>query len=479
MKTLAQIVAVIFILLPVLNNLSHAQRTTPNNDNIIRLISNAVDETNQFEVTPLTPTLPGAYYSHLWWSGDNSFSFAAQPKHNHHNSTGNTVFPHVKMTDITTENYGNGGPPPLTFDFTTLTVDDPTPITGLLSGNNHVYVQNYRNAVIRDTMYLIVTYGNYNSVNVTGDIIINVGEHAEIIDDILDLNEHYYLPNMEEWDSGSMTISFQDLSAFEERSILIPVVINDNEEDSLEMVIELRRAGWEIQNIEGVDFFHISPKVAYSHDPNQMIEHSNARNQCDYRGGKIHYTVKFQNEGEGKTCYVRVECHLDDKVDLSSITGIKVPDCFDSCARGPIYKRYNSSGGFCSFWSIDSSTRVLTIEMNNLVLFNINDANLPCLDRARGQIEFDILVKDDYLFGPPVLAYSKIFFDKNEPIITNIAVTGCLAPVPLDQGGGFQSLEDSVICKYKWYILGGLLGLILILLILLARKKKRREETTK
>lgn len=473
MKTLTHIVALVLISLSLFENSSQAQV------NRIRMISNTVDDTNQFEVTPLTPSLPGAYYSHLWWSGDNSFSFAAQPKHNHRNSTGNAAFPQVKMTDITTENYGNGGPPPLTIDFTTLTADDPTPISDLLTGNNHVYVQNYRNAVIRDTMYLIITYGNYNSANVNGDIIIKIDDDAEIIHAILDDNEQYYLPNKENWDSSTNTLSFDDLPAFEERSILIPVLVNETEKDSLEMVIELRRAGWEVQNIEGVDLFHIAPTVAYSHDPNQMIEHSNAKNQCDYRGGKIHYTVQFQNEGEGTTSYIRVECQLDDKVDLGSITGIKVPDCFDSCSPGPIYGRYNSNGGRCSFWSIDSSTRVLTFEMNNIQLWNINDPNLPSIDRARAQIEFDILVKDDYLFGPPVLAYSKIFFDKNEPIITNIATTGCLAPVPLDQGGGFQSSEDSIICEYKWFVLGGLLGLILILLILLARKKKRQEEASK
>ena len=483
MKTLTHILTVILTLLPIFSSLSQGPPytnpfTSPDTTDRIRIISMAPD-TNQFEVTPLKPSKKGAFFSHLWWSGDNCFSFADKPSHNHKNTLGNPSFPDVKMTDITTESYGNGGPPPLTYHFT---IEDTSGTFAnskvVLDSGTYIYVQNYRNAVIDDIMYMIVTYGNSYPYVLNGKLKFDVGDHAVIDHDILTDNPHY-LSNGETWNSGTEEFEFVGLGIGEERSILIPVKILDNEEEALELRVDFYRFNIPENAAMGRDFYTISPTVAHSHDPNQMIEHSTAKNQCDYRGGKIHYTVKFQNEGEGRTRYIRVECHLDDKVDLESITGIKVPACFDSCAAGPIYGRYNSNTKNCSFWSVDHSTRILTFEMHNIYLYNVNDPNLPSIDMARDQIEFDILVKDDYLFGPPVLAYSKIYFDKNDAIVTNICETGCSSPVPLDQGGGFQGSDDSFICKYKCYILGGLLGLILLLLILLARKKKRRNATSK
>jgi hypothetical protein len=434
---------------------------------------------NQFEVLPLLPSRRGAYFTHLWWSGDNSFSFAASPTHNHITPGSVGVSTDYLMTDITTENYGTGGPPPLTYSFTTQSMGGD--YRKILSGDTTIFVQAYRNAVIDDTMYLIITYANpLNGDALTGQIKLDVGPHAEIWWSTLSKNRHF-LPNGETWNASTQTIDFIGMPPSEERSILIPVKINSNEEDALEMRVDYihphnTNPGGEI----GTNYFPISPAVAHSHDPNLMLEHSDVKTHCDYRGGNIHYTVKFQNEGSGPTKYVRVVCHFDDKVDLHKITGIKVPKYFQGVCRtdNNIRMTYDKSVG--AIHSIDYVKRTLTIEMHHLILETINDSDVPFLDMTRDQIEFDILVSDNYLFGPPVLSYSEIFFDREAAIITNIAKTGCASAIPLDAGGGFQCKDLSFICKYKWWFVGGMgLLLLLIILLLLRRRKRNQKEGNK
>lgn len=472
MKTIVNSLAIFFMLTTAFSSFS--QGTTPDTTDKIYLSQNAALD-NVFEVLPLTPSRRGAFFSHLWWSGDNSFSFAAKPIHNHRTprSTGNsTVF---KMTDIVTESYGTGGPPPLTYTFTGLSTGGA--FKEILTGDTIIHVQTYRNAVIKDTMYLIITYANPISDLLSGSLKIDVGPHAEVSTQTLERNKHFR-PNGETWDSISQTISFTDMAPSGERSILIPVKINSTDEKNLNMRVDYEfGANGNPGNVIGKNYFPISATVAHSHDPNLMIEHSDVNTQCDYRGGKIHYTVMFQNEGTGPTEYVRVVCHFDDKVDLNTIDSIKVPAFYSSgCGEdNNIKMRYVNCRR--AIWSIDHSQRTLTIEMDHLILESIMDPNLPFIDMTRDQIEFDILVKDNYLFGPPVLSYSEIFFNTNKAIVTNLAKTGCVAPVPLDKGGGFQCEESSFVCKYKWWFLGGILALILLLLILLARKKKKRNET--
>ena len=410
-----------------------SQITTPANSNTINQTGQG-NGVNEYEVVPLTPSQNGAYFSHLWWSGDNDFSFVEVPQHTHHDTKGNPGFPQVKMTAITTENYGTGGPPPLTYTFTT-NIGNTSPRRVLPTGTD-IYMQNYRNAVIGDVMYVIISYGNSTGRPINGTVKLDVGIHARVENSIL--NDHpHFMSNGERWDQNRNECTFTDLGPGEERSILVPVEILRNEEDQLDMRVDLLKGNsQEHMNQLGQDYFMIHPSVAHSHDPNLMLQHSDAKNRCDYRNGRIHYTVKFQNEGTGPTNYVRVECQLDDKVDLNAISGLVFPDFYTTNQSGTIVGSNDPGAG--ALYHIDRVNRVITFEMHDLRLESINDPNLTNLELARDQIEFDILVKNNYVFGPATVAQSVIFFDKNDPIETNQVETICGDPLPKDKGGGFQ-----------------------------------------
>ncbi|MFK7784846.1 MAG: hypothetical protein AB8B56_07015 [Crocinitomicaceae bacterium] len=425
-----------------ISNTAFSQTTTPQNVNTI----NHTDQgngVNEYEVVPLTPSQNGAYFSHLWWSGDNSFTFVDVPQHVHESTKGNPSFPVVKMTDITTENYGTGGPPPLTYTFLT-DVGNSSP-RQVLSPGNDIYVQNYRNAVIGDVMYLIVSYGNSGARPINGSLKFELGPHARVANGVLSDHPHF-LSNGERWDPNRNECTFENLFPGKERSILIPVDILQNEEDLLELRVDLYKGrAQEHTNQMGIDYYSLSANVAHSHDPNMMLESSDAQNECDYRNGKIHYTVKFQNEGTGPTSYVRVVCQLDNKVDMDRISGIEFPDFYSTHSAGTIVNSHDPGAG--GIYHIDKTNRRIIFEMHDLRLESVNDPNLTNLELSRDQVEFDILVKSNYVFGPATMAVSAIYFDKNDPIETNEVQTICGDPVPENQGGGFQELIDTQIKK--------------------------------
>lgn len=437
----------------IVTSFGYAQTTTPQNTASITH-THLGSGKNKYEVVNLVHTQPQSVFAHLWWSGDNAFSFVANPVHVHDRNHFNPQNPIVKMTDITTENYGNGGPPPLTYEFLT-NIGNTSPRNVLTPGNS-IYMQHYRNAVIGDTMYLIVSYNNLSGNVANGTLKFDVGVHAKIIDSMFTSHRHF-LPNGETWDANRGECVFTNAQDGKERSVLIPVRILQNEEDLLPMRVDLSMNGGDLPAILGQGYYEIQPAVARSHDPNLMLESSDAKNQCDYRNGKIHYTIKFQNTGDGPTEYVRVECFLDDKVNLNSITGIEFPDFYTTHSAG-------SMSGFASgvpakaIYEIDRANRKIIFEMYGLVLYGTGDPNLTNLELSRDQVEFDILVKNNYTFGPATTTYSRIYFDKNDFIETNTVSTQCGDPIPEGQGGGFQVVTPtvSVWVKWKWYIISGL-----------------------
>jgi hypothetical protein len=442
--------------------ISQQQNTTPQGTDYIQCnLDVGGNGIHEYEFVALQPIPSGAHNAHLWWSGDNAFYFAPTPLHAHPVSGSPYT---ARMTDIVTENYGNGGPPPLTFTYTTRGGNKSPQV--VLDPGMRIYMQNYRNAVIGDTMYLIVTYGNNTGSKMNGRLTFDVGSYGQIVDNMITTTHRHFLPNNEQWDANRDECTFGDLNIGEERSILIPVLIQQNQEDELTMRVDFyQEYQEEHENQLGINYYELSATVAESHDPNLMLESSDAQNQCDYRNGTIHYTVKFQNVGDTATKYVRVETTLDNKVDMDKITGIELPAVFNGAydSTSSIVGSHDQGRG--AIVHIDKANRKIIFELHDLRLWGTGQTTLTDLELTRDQVEFDIKVKSNYVFGPATTASSLIFFDDNDPIATNEVETICGDPLPESQGGGFQKTKPTFWEKWKWYIISiaaavvGLLGL--------------------
>lgn len=157
----------------------------------------------------------------------------------------------------------------------------------------------------------------------------------------------------------------------------------------------------------------IEQVVVGSYDPNdKLVDPSVLSPQEVAVGTPVRYTVRFQNTGTAEALLVRISDTLDTRLDLSSF-------------------RFLCSSHACS-WYIE----------NGVLSFIFQDINLPdsTSDEAasHGFASFEITPSSDLVLGESVANIAGIYFDYNEPVITEPAVftveettdvTEMLAPV--------------------------------------------------
>lgn len=412
---------------------------------------------------------PAAFYSYLWWMGDNGYSFSASPDYAFQASRVNKP---IFVNSVTTGNYSTGGPPPLSYYI------EPTrgvfnPISFFPNNQQNLDIHHYRNAVIDDTLYLIVNYKVPHSLpqngNYSGSISIDIPSSVSLVSNFVN-NQNTLLPNGEVF-NGSNEWSFQNLNANEERSILIPVKINPSEEKELNFPVQLIIDKYSNEEkIEGVTYSSVTVNIAESHDPNQMLAYDEAKFDCDYGGKAIDYVVQFQNVGKVSTNYVKVVCHLDEKLDFNSIDNVnfKIPDVY----QGVISTAQNAGNNpQRATYEIDAANHILTFDFFGLFLLSPEDPNCTNLDLTRDQVEFTINLLPNYRFGDPVVSSAEIIFDINPSIVTNETAVICGDPLPLNNGGGFYNTSPPWNTTYTVtavlvVVLGGLIGMV--------RKRRKR-----
>jgi len=415
------------------------------------------------------PVLNGAaaFYSYLWWMGDNGFRFTPAPQYSFQQNIANTS---ITVSMVATGNYSTGGPPPLHLTMAPKT-GSSQPIS-VFSNNENLLVQNYRNAVVGDFMYLIVSYKAPNNFNpgsaYSGTISVENPDNTTIVTSI-NGGANSFTPNQESYD-GDVSWSFTDLVYGEERSILIPIEILPNDDERLIFNVHLNfEESTTEELISGVNFVALETVVAESHDPNQLIAHSNALNDCDYGGKLINYTVHFQNEGEGATQYVKVVCLLDEKLDLSSIDNIEVPNVYNGAYQ--LKNSQNSVNGLQCDYFIDLDNHQVIFEFYGLILLSPTDTNCRNLNLTREQVSFSINLLPNYRFGPKVISSAEITFDSNPIIETNQTLVGCQDPLSEENGGGFYEVNTSPI-KTKFIIIGAIILLFVGVIVNQKVKKK-------
>lgn len=389
----------------------------------------------QYTFKGLSPSQAGAFFSHLWWFGDNQFSFEHRPT---------TVFPAAGTYTVfaaPTENYGTGGPPPKT------AVSNPTSgaqiNSRVLGSGNSLKIQHYRNAVPDDTLYLLLTYALpsplISSATFSGSIDLITDQQVQIASSYINNHPEFY-PNAEIFDQNK-SWKFSDLRTGEERTILIPIEVNGAYQEVVTFQAFLNIDGYEMPPSEGVSQYSLRIPVTESHDPNFMLENSEAERECDFGGEPIRYKVHFQNVGDTTTKYVQVQCHLDSKLNISTLSDIQLPKEYQNAhfRRAPLNNAYVPGAG--PIYSYDETNHVLTFEFNDLVLRTTQDPTCKDLDLTRSSVEFTIRVLPNYKFGPAIVSQASIIFDNNPPITTNEVSTVCMDPM---RPGGFYR-QDSTI----------------------------------
>lgn len=438
-------------------------------------IENGNDE-HQYQISTPVPALPqGVFYSYLWWFGDNGFRFDSMPAYTHFDRVITTTTTNNLL--VLTENYGTAGPPPANFT-TDRHTNAGVPFTVLTQGNS-LLLQNYRNPVPNDSLYLILTYKNNTENTLNGNLRLELDPALTVVNSFGATYPQVY-PNGETFVQGTSdpTWSFQNLKPNMERSILILVYVSPAADGDVNMRAYLEAGSPPKEPlVNGQDFYEIVAGVENSHDPNMMGEDSDGAGLCTKDEDTITYRVKFQNIGDGPTRYVKVVSYLDDKVDLSTIHDVTFPARY-----GPQQIQEASLNGYnlldnnvWAVWDVDQANKTISFEMNQIILRSVFDPGVTNLDWTRDEVSFKIKVKSNYKFGPETKAYSEITFDDNDMIQTDTVSSACMDPLPLDNGGGFTKPDPINISGYPtWvFVVGGVVALGLIILVIGRFRRKK------
>lgn len=152
--------------------------------------------------------------------------------------------------------------------------------------------------------------------------------------------------------------------------------------------------------------------VVNSHDPNKM---NLKGGPLFYRFIKKHqpltYKVRFQNTGKGPARRVALDISLPPELDPQSIA---VKDMYPYC---PPCDSVSDKRG-C--WEIEKNEKGALFTFNGIYLPGTQQRGVEDKDSTKGFMEFGIVSKKR-LENKPFKARTAIYFDKNEPIITNYA----------------------------------------------------------
>lgn len=137
---------------------------------------------------------------------------------------------------------------------------------------------------------------------------------------------------------------------------------------------------------------YVIDTVVGSWDPNDKAVYPNGNILPEEKDHN--YTIRFQNEGTAPAVLVVVRDDLDDNLDIQTLRNV------------------SSSHNF-----------VLTVENTDELVFTFNNIMLPAKQDdepgSQGSINFSISQKENLPLGTVINNTAEIFFDFNEPIVTN------------------------------------------------------------
>jgi PKD domain len=490
----------LFIILLLSSMISLAQNKVK--DTITRKATIGYDKKgNLVSFKPETPPLiqiagaPKANYTYFWEMGDGHYSKEKEPKHSYKKKG------EYKANLQVTNNYDNGKAPatrPKLVSITEIEDVNYQEIASLGDTINYKIFSN-RDPIPDEEMIVVVSYQNlldyvasgkvylfYNDVSFKKDNFELVGfrvhnDEKEVkessfafVDDLNNSNE--YIASEETLVVRKKTPSFveNDLdqeilvnkSAFRNVNVLTFENLNPKETRNLfftfkttpEMIkdtsatVKMRGVFVPDRNYKNYKKKTLEMEIVSSHDPNKMSSNGSLMNYRLVRFKTLSFKTKFQNDGEGPARIIRLETDIPDMLDKKTF---KVVDMYPKCPICP-------KGETVTYSCLDTIIKQKQIHFTfkNIYLPGSNQKNVAEKDSTKGFVKYTMkFIKDFHKIKTK--SRTTIFFDKNEPIITNYAVTRFMPGISIGAKTGynyFPSLENSksyfvaaTISPYKSY----------------------------
>ncbi|KAF2516298.1 T9SS type A sorting domain-containing protein [Flavobacterium salilacus subsp. salilacus] len=233
-------------------------------------------------------------------------------------------------------------------------------------------------------------YANYGTLPSSGVISLTFDDSS--------ITYNASAPAMQQ-NGNALSFSYNDLQPFATSyayitfTIMQPPTVNMGDTLEFEAIIDA-----ETDDNFSNNTYALSQLVTNSYDPNDITVREGASITPEQAEGYLHYTVRFQNEGTANAQTVRIETQLDANLDWDTFMPMNA-----------------------------SHTYEIIRDEQGVVEFIFNNIDLPFTDAdeagSQGYIMYKIKPVSTIELGNSMSATAGIYFDFNEAVITNTAVT--------------------------------------------------------
>ena len=438
---------------------------------------------------------PKASFSYFWEMGDGSFSKEAAPK---------KVYKKIgefKVNLAVTNNYDNGKPPqtrPKTVAVTEITEPKFDEIASIEALDGFHLFSN-RDPVPEEEMVVVMSYQNLLNYTANGKLYLffndkefknknfelletrtHFGE-KEITENgiacVDDVNNSYqnvassdYYPSIKnsfskEEENLELTLAesktlFSDVKIFEfdgmeasaTRNLFFTFKTTPEMVKDTSAIVKMRGVFVPDRSYKNHKKKTLEMEIVTSHDPNKMSSNGTSINYRTVRLKTLNFKTRFQNDGEGPAKTIRLETDIPNMFDKKTL---QIVDSYPKCSICP-------KGEEVTYSCIDTLIKKNQIyfTFKNIYLPGSNQKNVKERDSTKGFVKYSMKFAKDF-HKQTTRSKTAIIFDKNEPVITNYAVTRFKMGISIGAKAGynlFPNLENSksyfvsaTLCPYKSY----------------------------
>ncbi|WP_347373507.1 PKD domain-containing protein [Aequorivita sp. Q41] len=427
---------------------------------------------------------PKAFYTYYWEFGDGSFGFKEKPKHAYKNKGEYTA------RLWSTNNYDNGKPPKSRPEIIKIETDyldqasasndfieDSSPTVFLQ--DEDLIIKTNRDPLPEQEMVLITSYKNTKNYSTSGSLYLYYND-KKFKDDNFSI-EDTRMHNGETIVSASQgfashlekdnTTSFLATTA---EAILINTRSIQDSTKRLILPVTLEESEKLYRNVQHIEFENMQPgeerhifrtlkttpemlkdtsaivtlrtiyvpdnkygnhtvkdtelEIVTSHDPNKMSNNGTLLNYRLVRYKKVKFKVKFQNNGEGPANTIRLEVDTPDMFDKNTL---EVTEMYPECPICPKEREVNYS---CLDTIIAKDKIIFTFK--KIYLPGTAQKNVVERDSTKGFVKYAMKFGKDF-HKQKTRSRTAIYFDKNEPIITNYSTTRFMPGISIGAKAGY------------------------------------------
>lgn len=443
---------------------------------------------NKVEFRPEMPPLnqvagaPKAFYTYYWEFGDGNYSNNEKPKHNYKNNGEYTA------RLWSTNNYDNGKPPksrPETLKITSAGIDrssasiDEDNNPSIFREDEHLVIRTNRDPLPDEEMVLITSYKNTKDYVTDGSLYLFYNDkkfkddnfvlddtrlhHGEsIVQDDLMFAAEFEADNTDSFVAGAgngpvfrrkisqdstrrlvlpvtleesrklyrnhQLIEFENMQPGEERHIFRTLKTTPEMLKDTSALVTLRTIYVPDKNYGNHTVKDTELEIVTSHDPNKMSSNGTILNYRLVRFKKVKFKVKFQNDGEGPANTIRLEVDTPEMFDKGTL---EVLDMYPECPICPKEREVNYS---CLDTIAEKDKIIFTFK--NIYLPGTAQKNIVERDSTKGFVKYAMKFGDDF-HKKKTSSRTAIYFDKNEPIITNYSTTRFMPGISIGAKAGY------------------------------------------